>query len=111
MTEYIALLWLSDVVGSVAMLGLICVCAMIVGAILVGIESDAREKNLFPQCKTALVSLAVVVAIAGATPSKNTVYAIIAMKAGKDISQTEIGTKAHEALNAVLDKVIKEAKQ
>lgn len=111
MTEYIVLLWLADVAKHVAVLGVACLITLFASAVTVGLMGAVAEENFFPKFRNIFAAFAAGAILAGAMPSEKTVYAAIALKAGHDIAQTELGTKAHEALNALLDRVIAEAKK
>lgn len=112
MSTIVLLVWLADVVDRIAVLGAAAGTLFVIAAACTAVsgwhEGSAVAKKVFPWCVAASV---VCLSAWALIPSKKTVYAATALIAGYEISRTELGGKALEALNATLDEVIEKAKK
>ncbi len=107
------LMWLSDVAGSISMIGTISLIALISCAafllIIAGLDADEWAAH----ARSFRVGwwLIIPIAIACVVPSKQTIQVLAVASATEAAASTQLGAKGLEALNAVLDKVVKEAKK
>jgi heme/copper-type cytochrome/quinol oxidase subunit 3 len=109
MTQVFWLMWLSDVVGG---LGIGCWLAVAIGAfaIMFGLLFCAMENKSVAKPLSYLKWLAIPFAVAVILPNASTVKLMAVASAADAASKTEIGAKGLEAINALLDRVITEAK-
>lgn len=105
-------MWVADVctsIGSVAIAILIAaIIATFVGCMAMAIEGWRPKPKDFRHPLT--YGLLAIVVVAVFLPSKQTIYAGIAMSAAQQISETKIAGKALEAIEASLNKIIEYAK-
>lgn len=117
MTEVFALMWLADVAGYVrpmfSVLGLLALLGTVVGVVLyLCCKSDGDEvgtKALYSMRALTIIGPALLV-VSAAMPAKLTLQVLAAAKAGQVALSTPTGTKAMQAINAVLDSIIDSAK-
>lgn len=105
------LMWLADVVGNI---GLVAVFALIVVGGTIGLAallSAAEEWDDVKRLFRVLRWLAIPVIIGMLLPSSSTLKLMALSSAGEVATETQLGKKGVEALNAVLDKVISESKK
>jgi len=103
----------ADTAGSfkgVALLGAIATgVAVPLVAMLRAVDED---EDAFPRAPRGLLIACVSLVVASALiPSRETIYAIAASEVGEDVLQSKTGGKAVQALDAWLDKQIKETGQ
>jgi hypothetical protein len=112
MTQVFWLMWLSDVVGNVGFVGgaavLVCGFALLFALIAALVTEDREPINLyFKYAKWALIPIA----IACIVPDKSTIRVMAVASAADAASKTQLGAKGLEAIDALLDRVITEAKK
>lgn len=105
------LMWFADVVGNI---GLIACVALLGAVITIGFaamceafEDDGAAKRFYG----VLRWLAIPVIAGMLLPSSTTIKLMALSSAGEVATETQLGKKGVEALNAVLDKVISESKK
>ena len=121
MNDIITLMWIGDIIRNMNFfLGVVTV--LTIGAAIISIaitggisvEGDTSDWDWWKATQARLIPvwvlLALLCSIGLLLPSKDTVRVAIALKAGQQISQTQIGQKATDAANAILDRIINEAK-
>lgn len=111
MEKVFLLMWFADVVGNI---GLIACVALLAAAATTGFAAlmeafDEKEgaKRLFG----VLRWLAIPVILGALLPSSSTLKLMALSSAGQVATETKLGKKGVEALDAVLDKVISESKK
>ena len=116
MEKIFALMWLADLMGSIGVIGALSAVALTVAAVIVlitfavtedGERAPVSVKRTWPVAKW----LCLIVAIAVVTPERRTVQLLAVSSAAEAAVTTQLGAKSIEALNAVLDRVINEAKK
>lgn len=108
--DYLLLLWLADVTENLHILSVLAATLLGTGGAAAFIGGKAEGEEVVARAGLiALVIAAAFCTLAAILPSKQTMHAIIAVKAGKDLSESQIGKKAADALEAILDDVIKKA--
>ena len=112
MNELIFMMWLADVSSSIGTVGTLILIALAFISVVVAflwIDSegavDLRMLNTGFFRKSMIATL-VFLAISAIMPSKQTIYAAVALKAGSEIVESRIGQKAVGAIEAILDEVI-----
>lgn len=114
MNDLILLMWLADVVGSIAVVGIfVCIAftlAFVIKALVISTDypQNWTELGMF---KMPAIIMCVALFIAVVLPNKATIHAIVAIKAGEQLASSDIGKKSIEALEAVLDRVIDDKKK
>lgn len=114
--------WLADAVGNFnTAITIVYICIAIAAvffAVVYGCmkannnDSDSEEvAKAIKQNKILWVLLVVLMLISMALPSSSTMKLVVAAKAGEVAADTRLGKKAIEAADAVLDKLISEAKK
>jgi len=104
------LMWLADLSASVGVVGL---CALVAALITTGAAAILEvfdEKDGAKRFFRVIRWLAAPVVLSMLFPSSNTIRLIALSSAGEAATETQIGKKGAEALNAVLDKIISETK-
>ena len=105
-------LWLLDVVRNIKgvyVAGCIIFCiALTVFFISADFAYSAEEKTkrkdtFLPILKRGAIVLAVLTALIVVLPSRDTGYAMLAVYAGGEITESELGKKAYEAIDRALD--------
>jgi hypothetical protein len=109
MTQVFWLMWLSDVVGS---LGIACWLVFGVGlmAVMLALLVFGMENRPASGPLGYLKWLAIPFAVAVILPKPSTVKLMAVTAAADAASKTQLGAKAMEAIDALLDRVITEAK-
>lgn len=122
MNQIIFYSWLADAVGNFnTAITIVYICIAIAAvffAVVYGCmkannnDSDSEEvAKAIKQNKILWVLLVVLMLISMALPSSSTMKLVVAAKAGEVAADTRLGKKAIEAADAVLDKLISEAKK
>lgn len=122
MNQIIFYSWLADAVGNFnTAITIVYICIAIAAvffAVVYGCmkannnDSDSEEvAKAIKQNKILWVLLVVLMLISMALPSSSTMKLVVAAKAGEVAMDTRLGKKAIEAADAVLDKLISEAKK
>jgi hypothetical protein len=110
MTEFLVLMWLADIAGSISFVGGLSLIAFfigIAGAKMMGMMSyPERDIPAWKHCRWLLIPAA----IALVSPSQKTIYAFIVAEAGKSAIDSQIGQKAMQTIDSILDEVAKKAK-
>lgn len=103
MSDLILMMWLVDLVSVAPGIAAISLVTAVGFCFWYGIASvEGWEKP-----NRALAAFPIVLALtAWLMPSKQTLYAAIALKAGSEIVESRLGSKAVTALEGVLDEVI-----
>lgn len=107
------LMWMADIVSGISFVGIACGLLILVGGgtcfLVSGImNADGDEdqaKQLRKSSAKACCWLMLPVLLAVFSPSSSTLKLAAAGKAAEVLSQTPTGTKAVDAINAVLDKI------
>jgi hypothetical protein len=106
------ILWLADFVGNVGIVGIsICLAIVIGGAIAmfaILIDDDCCLK--ISRFKTPTIILVSVLTVCVLMPSRTTIQLLAVSEASKQAAQSQIGAKVIEAIDAVLNRVIKDKK-
>ena len=113
------LMWMADIVSGISVVGIACGLVILVGGgtcfIVSGIMSadgdEDEAKALRQSSVKACCWLMLPVSIAVFSPSSSTLKLAAAGKAAEVLAQTPTGTKAVDAINAVLDKITEKAKE
>lgn len=116
MEQIFLLLWLADLVGNIAIVGWGAVFGLALGLIfavlLLTMTDETREiPNRLARMRPYFMAIAVVLAVAVLVPNRSTIQVLAMTRAGEVAATTQLGTKAMLALDAVLDKVISQAKE
>lgn len=112
MNDLFLIMWLADVVCNAQPLLIVfgIVFSIISGVVFTfGISEEHSPSLRFAKVILPIAMLLFVFAVA--LPSKNTLYVLAAAKVGQEIATTPLAQKAYQAADAVLDKVISEAKK
>lgn len=114
MSDLVLMMWLVDVVSVSDIIGIIG--RLLASTLVAWIALQAYKKyegdDDFPSPPKSLIALCVALCLtAWLMPSKQTLYAAIAIKAGHEIAESRIGSKAVTALEGVLDEVIAKQKK
>ena len=112
MTEIFALLWLADVVNvlqSLAVLALLVAGIFYGVGVLVAMTDGGTEViiGVWKSTRWWLLFVALVLTL----PSSASIKLLAASKVGDALLTTNTGVKTVEAVNAVLDRIIKEAEK
>lgn len=113
--------WLADAVGNFnAAITIVYIMGAFV-AIILGIACGVMKMNndndteevlkYFKYNKLLWNSLVVIALVSTVLPSSSTMKLVVAAKAGEVAADTRLGRKSIEAADAVLDKLISEAKK
>ena len=107
------LMYLADLVGNVAVVGVIAAIAAVASVVIlgIGVASEAIDRDGCLSAFRVLKWLAIPIAIAAVLPSHKTVQLMAVASASDAVASTQLGQKGVEAINAVLDRVIKESKK
>lgn len=109
MSDLVFMMWVADVVSVSRGMGFIgFVLSVFAGAwfVLHKIAVGQKDDGV-PKPSKLLVFLAFFFCMtAWLMPSKQTIYAAVALKAGSEVVESRIGQKAANALEAILDEVI-----
>ncbi len=117
MNEIFMWLWLADVVHKVTFLFFMAGMFGVVGAVIgYAVASDAwseeREDHIKQVSKRVAIGSVVLLLITAILPSSSALKIYAVGKAGHiATTETDLGKKAVEALEVVLDKIIKEEKE
>ena len=111
MEKVFLLMWLGDVVGNISLLAGLITLMTIGGLVLSVIALGFEERGSYSKMLKAGWWLAIPVVVALILPTQTTIRVLALASAGEAATETSIGKKGVEALNAVLDKVIKESKK
>lgn len=121
MNDILILMWLGDINRNLAfILTMFMVIYMIAGVLVLiaycvvhmdsDLSKDIEDNNRFTALFARSAYWAVPLILFGLMlPSANTVRLAVALKAGAAIGNTQLGQKAVQAAEAVLDRIIKEA--
>lgn len=112
MTKIILLMWLADVAGSISIVGVVCLFAVVLGlgcavfcAFMSGDDMDwtpQAMKRVWPIAKWP----ALIVLVAVFTPNPSTLRLAAAGVAVGEVAKTATAQKAVEAFNVALDEII-----
>jgi len=113
MEQVFWLMYLADLSGSVAAVGIGAVMAAIVSMVFMTIMAvyDDVETGGYARAFRVLRWLLIPITIAVLLPSKQTIQLLAVVSASDAVASTQLGQKGVEAINAVLDRVIKESKK
>lgn len=106
MANAIWLMYLADVVGSLAVVGGLGVFVALGYAAIARLSTAIDDEPCPPSVKPALIIAAVLAGAVSLIPSKTTIYAVAAVSVGEQALNTPTGDKAMRALNAWLDRQI-----
>ena len=113
MNEIFLWFWLADIMGAIGVIGVFCLMAVIVVAIVGSViwwEYDGEEKG--KRVLKLIYWLLIPVSVAVIAPDKNTIRLYALTKAGQiATTETEIGKKSVQALEAILDEIIEKKKK
>lgn len=121
MNQIIFYSWLADAVGNFnTAITIVYICIAIAavvfatayGCLTVSNDNDAEDVlKAIKGNKVLWTLLVVLLLISTALPNSSTMKLVVAAKAGEVAADTRLGKKAIEAADAVLDKLISEAKK
>lgn len=113
MTEVFFLMWLADVVGSLATICSLSAVGLLCAGAFVALDRslDAEELSNSKYARSVVVAIVVLTAISVLTPSRSTIQIAAAASATQAAASTDVGKKGLEAVNAVLDGIIKKSKE
>jgi len=109
MNEILILLWLADIAANLvtffAVAGAACCAALFFTGVFNAMDGNdwiapvkrIKWLGILGFCSLLLASI---------LPSKNVLYAAVAMKVGKEVATSPIGEKAGRVLDAALDKAL-----
>ncbi|MBA3773861.1 MAG: hypothetical protein H0X13_15625 [Ramlibacter sp.] len=103
------LMWLADIAGSIGVIGAVSAIVFISGAVLAGLL-EASEVSVWSRYWKFARWLLLPVVIATALPDTKTIRILAVAHAAEMAANTTLGAKAIEALDAVLARVIVDAK-
>lgn len=110
--DLITMLYLVDVMGSLAFSLFVFLMLGIIFTSLHGLSHYERNQEVSPFTKKASLVMVIAAIILVLIPSKKTAYAMIAVKAGEEISKNpnfeRISGKALQLLDKKLDEALKE---
>lgn len=121
MNNVILFMWLGDVSGNmqhaIAVIAGVWLAASVMAFLAMGI--GVNEGNIKPETMKTYAKrwvwtiplVALLVLAGGILPNKDTMRLAAALSAGKAVAETQLGQKAAEAANAVLDRIIVESKK
>ena len=107
MDEIFLWFWFADFVGNISTVGTLCFVMVVLG-LCFGFLTDINEdKELSKRFFKVVAWLSIPVAIAVLVPDKNTIKIYAIGKASQiATTQTELGKKSVQALEAILDEII-----
>lgn len=108
MNELIFMMWLADVVSVSSGMGLLAfgLLALFAGWCAIHFLCTSNNDDCPKPSKILLLAGVTLALTAWLMPSKQTIYAAVALKAGSEIVESRIGQKAVGAIEAILDEVI-----
>ena len=112
MTKIFLLMWLSDIASAITVLGAIATVTLVIGLLIATVWSVMdHETDMLKAWFKALAYLGPIVLVCGLVPAQSTIRLLAVAEATEVAANTQLGAKSLDALNAVLDKVIKESKK
>ncbi len=106
------LMWMSDVVGSIGVIGAVALVVFGLTFVAIGFIAGLEDgAEMAPRTWRYTRWLLIPIAIASVTPNSKTIQLLAVTAAADAAANTLIGAKGLEALNAILDRVIAEAKK
>jgi len=107
MNEIFLWFWLADIMGGISVIGIACLIAVIVVAITGAVESELNGEEAGKRVFKLIYWLLIPIAVSVVVPDRNTVKMYAIAKAGNlAVSETAIGKKSMQALEAILDDII-----
>lgn len=106
------LMWLSDIAGSIGIVGVACliVLGLCIVAMTFLVAAD-DDPGAYRRGMRVAWWVAVPLAVACVTPNPRTIQILAVTSAAEAAASTKLGAKSLEAIDALLDKVIKESKK
>jgi hypothetical protein len=112
MDKVFYLMWLSDVAKFIWLVGIASAISAAIGIAFLALIASAEEgMGLVVRGARVLKWLMVPIVIACVTPSSTSIQILAVASAVEAAASTKMGTKSIEAVGALLEKVIKEAKK
>lgn len=121
MNNVILFMWLGDVSGNMQNAISLITGAWAIGSGIMGVViwlgttdnsvKSETAKLIFKRWTWTIIPAMLLVLVGGILPNKDTMRLAAALSAGKAVAETQLGQKAAEAANAVLDRIIVESKK
>lgn len=112
MNELIFMMWLADISWSVKTIGTFILTALafisLMAAFIWIISEGALDLRVLNTgfARKSMIATLVFLAFAAIIPSRQTIHAAVALKAGAEIVESRVGQKAVGAIESILDEVI-----